>query len=197
MPVYYDNLTTNDLDKMIELFEKYLNSGTGVGSYLEKTLEKKDTIACKCENESGLILGFVMYSVGIALSGSHKNICEKVKFISNGAHTYTGDALTVREEYRKSGIAHELMKIARGKILAKSIQSGSDIFVLHELWMHVKSGYVPAEHVVRDIYPETRDVGVYPDFYQDFYKFGFICPICGSDCHCSAKLVLSRVGGKE
>ena len=197
MSIYYDVLKMDDLDKMVALFEKYLNSGTGVRAYLVKVLKKKDTIACKCEDESGLMLGFVMYSVGIALSGSHENICEKVKAISKNALTYTGDALAVRKEYRKSGVAHELMKNARAEIRKKAIHSGSDLYVLHELWMHVESGYVPADHVVKKIYPETIHIGDYPEFYQNFDQFGFVCPICGSDCHCSAKLVLSRVDGKE
>ena len=194
--IQYETLTLAELDKTVALYEKYLNYGYAVRPFLQKSLSSNGVIAFKSITDTGKITGFAIYKPGIALSYNHPGLVEKIERIANGAPIYTGDALLVVGEARGRGISRRLNELVRTELIKQANEKETDIYVLHELWIH-PDGYTPAEHVVETVYSITHDLGVYDRFYADCSKNGLICPICGPKCTCAAKLVLSIVTTEE
>ena len=195
--IRYDISTMADLDEIVALHDQYLNFGDGVRPYIEESLDSTGVIALKAIDESGNIAGLIIYTQGIALSGGHPDLCEKIKEITKSALVYTGDAFLVVREMRHLGIADALCKMALKEFKKKASDLGETVYLLHELWVYKNmEKVIPAERVVNDVYGVTHDLGIYEDFYRDFHLKGFICPICGPCCICSAKLLLCGISGK-
>ena len=178
-------ITADDLNAVVKLYEEYLNYGEGVRPHLDKVLRDPDTIALK-HTIDGEITGFYIYTKGIALSGGHNDLLEKLAKLSEGKRVYTGDAIVLKREYRRLSI----MKTGFDAMLKELRRKGAELLV-HELWVH-PNGYVPAS-VMSHVFNKNIFIGRYENFYRDFRHFGFICPICGKDCLCAADIYLCEV----
>jgi GNAT superfamily N-acetyltransferase len=194
MEIRYEVSTSADLDEIVMLHNQYLNCGDGIRLYIEKSLASEGVIALKALNEAGAIVGILIYTQGIALSNGHGEIREQITGIVKSALVYTGDAILVVHEMRRLGISDKLMEMAREQIIQKArTLRKEEVYVLHELWVYANSKDIPANRVVEKVYGVTHDLGIFEGFYVNFHKRGFICPICGERCVCSARLILSRV----
>ncbi|WRS28985.1 hypothetical protein U6B65_14915 (plasmid) [Oscillospiraceae bacterium MB08-C2-2] len=179
------HIEMDDMDELVRLHSEYINYGSGVRPHFERAIEDPFTIALKYEVE-GEIAGIMVYTKGIFFSGSHEELRQKILTITGGESCYTGDAALVRKKFRHMGVSSGLCAYSREAMLA---QGG--VYVVHELWVH-PSGKVPARRLVPR-FGETCCLGQYKDFYRDFYHYGYICPLCGKDCRCSAELYLSKM----
>jgi GNAT superfamily N-acetyltransferase len=178
-------ITLNDLTQLVELHCKYLNYGEGIRPHFESALRDEATIALKYVMD-GEILGIVIYTKGITFSGGHPELCRRVQQLTGGELTYTGDALLVREEHRGKGIPQKLYCT-----LVEELRQQKVCYTVNELWVY-PDGRIPARGVIRTL-GDALYIGHYDNFYKDFYHYGYVCPICGRDCICSADIYLCKI----
>lgn len=174
-----------DMDELVRLHDLYLNYGEGVRPHFEETLRNPDSVALKCVI-GGKIAGFAIYVKGVFLSGGHEDICASICEIAPREQIWTGDALLVLPEYRRKGLDGEMIRKANKEIWKKGGR-----YALYELWVH-PDGQVPARHTP-DVYAKKTKLGEYKDFYINFDHYGYFCPICKGECHCSAQLYLCEL----
>ena len=124
------------LDELVRLHAEYLNYGEGIHAHFEQVLSDPDTVAVKCVH-GGKMIGLDIYTRGIALSGGHPELCEKVRDMAGDTVVYTGDALLVTPEFRKHGVDGAMLAACRERL--KTLGAG---YVLYELWVH-PDGRVP------------------------------------------------------
>lgn len=175
-------MTLDDLDDLVELHGEYLNYGEGVRPHCEAVLKQEGSIALKYVID-GSIAGLIMFTEGIDLSGGHPELVQKAAAMAKGRPVYTGDAVLVRIRYRRRHIARALMDRARAEMRRRGAA-----FVLLELWV-LPDGKVPAAPLV-ETFSWAYYLGKHKNFYEDFYHYGYACPICGESCVCSAQLYL-------
>lgn len=188
----FGQLTLEDLEEVFYLYTAYLNYGGGVRPHLNAVLQNPSTIAFKSTDDAGGITGVAIYTAGISLSGGHTALHQKIAELTRDAVVYTGDALFVAEAARNRRLAHRLNQLAKAEMRARVAAQSATGYVLHELWVH-PDGNAPARRVVQSVYGISMDLGVCENFYVDFDRYGYLCPICKKNCVCSAQLVLSKL----
>ena len=192
--IEYQRATIKDLDEIEALYRKYLDNGAGLRARIEAIFKEKETFSCKAiDTETGKIIGVAVYECGLILSCGHHEICNLIyDEIGEDALIYTGEALLVETDYRDKKISYGLNEHIREHLRLYAKEQGRPVYVLHEMWVY-PNGKIPAFRVVDGIYGVYRDYGIIPDFYRDYYKCGHLCPICGENCKCSAKITISKI----
>jgi len=175
----------SDLDEFVRLHDKYLNYGEGVRPHFEKVLKDERTIAIKYMID-GEMAGATVFTVGIAFSGGHPDLCDEMDKLTGGQLTYTADALFVREKYQHLGVSQGLFSLVAEELRDRDVR-----FVVNELWIH-PDGTQPARDIIK-AFGEIAYQKEHKNFYMDFYQYGYLCPICGKDCICGAQVNLSKV----
>ena len=175
----------SDLRELVDLHAQFLNYGTGIQAHFEAVLQDPASVAVKAVL-GGKIVGLDIYTRGIALSGGHQALCERIRALTGDATVYTGDALLVVPNCRGQRLDERMLRVCR-KMMA---QRGA-AYVLYELWVH-PDGRMPAHRTV-ERYERVLELGFYRSFYVDFDHYGYLCPLCGAKCRCSARLYLCRV----
>ena len=190
----YQCVTLQDLDEVEALYRKYLDNGSSLRERIDKIFSKNSTYSCKAvDTDTGKIVGIAVYECGLILSCGHHEICEKIyDEIGKDATIYTGESLLVETEYRDKKISYGLNEHIRTKMEVLAKERGASVYVLHEMWVY-PNGKTPAFKVVNGIYGIFRDFGIIPEFYRDYYKHGHLCPICGENCKCSARITISKI----
>lgn len=174
-----------DIDEVEKLHSLYLNYGEGVRPHLEKVISDDNSICLKYVKKNQII-GIIMANKGIYLSGGHFDICKQISDMVKGEITYTGDALLILKEYRGREILKELFSELCVKLKEKSAK-----YFLSELWRY-PDNKVPAYNGLQN-FKNSFFIGTYKNFYKGFYKNGYICPLCGKNCICSADIYLSEI----
>jgi len=178
-------ITIDDIDELVRLHEEYLNYGEGIRPHFIRVLHDPDTVALKYAVD-GKMAGILIYTKGIALSGSHDDIAARLEEMCRDKVVYTGDAVLVRKEYRGMGIADILCHAMIGELRRRGAK-----LVVHEFWVY-PDGKVPAYRMCR-IYTNSVFLGRFENFYRDFHHYGYYCPICKKECICSADIYLAEV----
>ena len=75
-----------DLDELVRLHELYLNYGEGIRTHFEGVLRDPASVAVKCE-AGGRMVGLDIYTCGVALSGGHEALCNRVRALAGGARS--------------------------------------------------------------------------------------------------------------
>ncbi len=178
--LHYSEVTRDDLEAIINLYEKYLNAGTGVKEYLRRGLEQDRYVGYKCV-DGDIMVGLFSARPGIYFTYSHPELEEEIRRGWPEA-IYTGDMLAIEEEYRGRGIAHILTKGCCDIVKARG---GEHLLV--ELWVK-PNGEEPAGGVIRDMGTGVFEKKwVIPDFYSELHLHGLTCPLCGDGkCACGA-----------
>ena len=179
------HITLDDLDALVSLHDEYLNYGEGIRPHFDAILRDPENIALKY-TINGEIVGILIYTKGIELSGSHSDLVAELKNLAAGRNVYTGDAVLVTREVRSLGVADKLC----AAMLREQRRRGVEL-VVHEFWVY-PDGHVPARRMC-EAYEKRIFLGRFENFYKDFHHFGYICPICGIDCVCAAELYLAKV----
>ena len=192
--IEYQRVTLQDLDEVEALYRKYLDNGSSLRGRIDKIFEKNTTYSCKAvDTDTGKIVGIAVYECGLILSCGHHEICETIyDEIGSDAMIYTGESLLVETDYRDKKISYGLNEHIRAELAALSEQRNRPVYVLHEMWVY-PNGKTPAFKVVNGIYGIHRDFGIIPEFYRDYYKCGHLCPICGKNCKCAARITISKI----
>ena len=191
--IEYQRVTHEDLDEVEALYRKYLDNGSSLRRRIDAIFAKDSTYSCKAvDTETGKIIGVAVYECGLILSCGHHEICETIYAeIGADALVYTGESLLVETEYRDKKISYGLNEHIRADLAALAKKRGRPVYVLHEMSVY-PNGKTPAFKVVDGIYGIFHDFGVIPEFYRDYYKHGHLCPICGEDCKCAARITISK-----
>ena len=183
-----ERMTLCDLDELISLHEEYLNYGDGIRPHFETILRDPDSIALKYMLD-GKMAGLFIYTKGIALSGGHDEIRAQLEELSAGKTVYTGDAVLVKSEYRKLGIADKLCAAMIQELRRRDAE-----LAVHEFWVY-PDGYIPASRMF-EVFDTNIFIGRFVNFYRNFHHFGYICPICGKECVCAAEIYLAEIPGE-
>ncbi len=181
-------LTLDDLDTFVEMHAEFINYGDGVRPYYQKELEDEDTVAFKYVIDDK-IAGMVLFAKGLQLSGSHDDVKEKILSVIKDGSIYTGEALFVLPEYRHHRIVDLLLSAVRERLRDKKV-----VYSMRELWIH-PDGTIPAAFT-KGMLGSYIDIGTYPLYYKDFSKWGFICSLCGTNCRCSAQIMIDCIFSK-
>jgi GNAT superfamily N-acetyltransferase len=179
-------MTLDDLDALVNLHSVYLNYGDGIIPHFAKILADKETIPLKYVADDGAMGGLLIYTKGVALSGGHADLCAQIMEIVGDESIYTADAVLLQRKYRGGGISKFLYERAKKEMILRGVK-----YVLHELWV-LPDGSIPARRLPWT-FGETRDMGLFKNFYENFDHYGYYCPICKGKCTCSARLYLSKV----
>ena len=194
--IEYSQATESDIDEIEVLYRKHLDNGAALRKRLDFVCRDPSTLSCKAvDSETGKLAGLVMYTPGISFSCCYPELVKEVEDYTNDGVVYTGESIFVDDSYRGQNIAHTIEEYSRGRMEDIQKTLGKPLYALHELWVY-PNGKIPALRIVRDVFKIDHDLGIIQGFYRDYFKNGFLCPVCGENCQCSAQIVLSRIGGK-
>ena len=194
--ITYLETNENDIDEIELLYRKHLDNGTALRARLERVCRDPETLSLKAvDSETGKIVGVIMYTPGISFSCSYPRIVKKVENLAGNIPVYTGEAIFVEDEYRNRHIARNFEIKIREKIANIAKAKGTNIYVLHEMWVY-PNGKTPAYGLVSTVFNICHDFGVIPRFYRDYFKNESLCPICGENCVCSARITISEIGSE-
>ena len=178
-------MTAGDLDTLVKLHEEYINYGEGIRPHFDKLLRDPESVAMKYSLD-GEIIGIDIFMRGVMLSNDGHGIAERITQLANGKKIYTADAVLVKREHRKTGVADRLCAATLGEMRRRGVQ-----YILYELWVY-PNGYVPARRLV-EVFEKKTFLGRYENFYRDFHHFGYVCPVCGEGCVCGAEVYLAEL----
>lgn len=191
----YSQATESDIDEIEVLYRKHLDNGAALRKRLDLVCRDSKTLSCKVvDSENGRLAGLVMYTPGISFSCPYPWLIKEVEDYTADGDVYTGESIFVDDHYRGRNIAHTIEKFSRDKMTEIQSGLGKPLYVLHELWVY-PNGKTPALRIVEDVFKVSKDFGIIQGFYKEYYNNGCLCPICGQDCKCSARIVLSKIGG--
>lgn len=180
--IQYSEIEKKDLKEIINIYEKYLNSGKYIRKSIRDAFISKDFIGYKaCDGER--IIGFFTGQGGIAFTYPHPELEQEILEFAAGRKIYTPDGLYVAEEYRNKGIAAELILRMRESIRNKDVE-----LALVELWIYpdrTVPAKIPLKGIGRAVYQKKV-----PMFYHKLKEYGVKCPICGDDCKCGVLIQL-------
>ncbi len=191
--IEYLKMVPEDYDKLESLCREYLDNGSMLHDRIIEVFNDSSTISLKAvDTDTGEIVAIMIYTKGIAFSCDNEYVIKKVTDYVGDTDVYTGEAFLVKPEYRKSGIAYDMQQKMKDYLEEKKAKTGRETVLLHEMWVY-PDGKIPAYRSAKEIYGISEDLGIIEHFYKDYYKQGHLCPICGKNCVCSARITLSRI----
>ena len=183
--IEYSEIIRDDLGEVIALYEKYLNSGEYIERSMRKAFDSEEYIGYKaCDN--GRIVGFFCGQKEIEFTYPHPELEKEIRYFAGNRKLYTPDGLLILDEYRKHGIAGELIRRMKKCLLEKQIE-----LALVELWIY-PDGTIPARTPLKDIGEAVYEKRI-SMFYSRLREYGITCPICGAECKCGALIQLLEV----
>lgn len=183
--ITYSNIEEQDLDQVIALYETYLNSGDYIRNAMRTEFHTEDYLGMKaCDGDK--LVGFFSGQGGIGFTYPHPELEREIQKEAAGRKLYTPDGILVLEDYRKHGVAGELVRRMKEALLCKKVE-----LALVELWIY-PDGSVPAQNPLKGIGKAVYQKTV-PLFYKDLKKYHIKCPLCGDDCSCGALIELLEV----
>lgn len=185
--IEYSEITEADLDEMIFLYEKYLNSGKYIEDMMKREFYSPDYIGFKA-CDKGRLVGFFCGQGELGFTYPHAELEKEIRRFAAGRRLYTPDGLLILPDYRKHGIAHELISRMKDRLVENGIE-----LALVELWIY-PDGSVPAQKPLNGIGPAIYRKKV-PMFYGSIQDYGIECPICGKNCTCGALIEVLDVAG--
>jgi len=194
--IEYRKAAAGDIDEIETLYRKYLDDGASLRERIDAIFARDNTYSCVAvDTDTGRIVGLAVYENGLVLSCGHEHDAlgdSILAELGGDVLIYTGESLLVESDYRDKKISYGLNEHIRESLRSLSAETGRDVYVLHEMWVY-PNGKTPAFKVVNGIYGIHRDYGIIPNFYRNYYKHGHLCPICGENCVCSARITISKI----
>ncbi|MDO5563274.1 MAG: hypothetical protein Q4F74_06660 [Synergistaceae bacterium] len=187
MKIDYRAAEKNDFAAVMEIAETELNSGLEYDEYMRGIFDKlgngaEGVLALDAEK----LVGFAFVEEGMALSGDRTDFFDEIKADINGDKIWTGAATAVLPEYMnfKIGAALYIFTLSRLEDIGAK-------HLLLEIWVR-PDGYMPSDPHLR-IARDYTEYGVVKNFYHDASLKGYICPVCGKDCKCMAKIAVVHI----
>lgn len=185
MKLSYRTAEQGDYAKVLPLAEKELNAGIGYEEYMRRIFDGlgKDTFGIIAFNE-GELAGFVFLEKGMALTGDREDFFSEIRRDIGEEDIWTGAAYAVAEQYLNCKVGSALYIYALSHL--------EDIGAKHlllEIWVR-PDGYMPSNANLATARSYT-EYGIVQNFYAGTKNY--ICPVCGSDCICSAKIAVVHI----
>ena len=185
MTEFYE-FTASDVPEFVECYEKYLNSGVHVSENTAALFKEGKYFGMKavCDGECA---GFLTLMEGLLLTIPHPEVEKEILDLIGSRRFVTVDAFMTLPKFRGKGIGHALCE----KVNAQLLSRGIELFVV-EIWVY-PDGSSPAlgiyEQMGQCLYKKEI-----PGFYSRSSKYGIVCPVCGTECRCSADMEVIDVG---
>ena len=183
--IEYRPIKRADIPVIIELYERYLNSGEAISKQIRNCWEEGSYMGCLATS-GRKIVGLMTVRRGIAFTYPHPELEAELEWIVHGKRIANCDALLVMPEYRNAGIAHSMANNVR-----ELLQKISCDYFLAEIWIY-PDGEAPGKSTLESagklIWQKRMD-----DFYKDLSNYGMKCPLCGDHCVCGAWIDLMEL----
>lgn len=185
MEIQYIEASKADMEPIIALYEQYLDSGEHLRTILKECFEDASFIGYKAVCE-GKLVGFYFGSGLLDFSVPHPELEQELREFMRDEDCFVVGGLVVLPEFRRQGIATKLLLMVKERL----IQAGIRYFVV-EIAIE-PDGSVPS----KSLYELTGKVifgRSIPLFYQEGYRYGVVCAICGTHCRCGACIEVMEI----
>lgn len=187
MKITYRNATRGDFASVMQIAEKELNSGDGYMAYMRGIFDGlgRDTagILAFC-GES--LAGFAFAERGMALTGGRTDFFDRIRADIGDEPIWTGAATAVLPGYMNMKIGSALYIY-----LLSLLEDIGAKHLLLEIWVR-PDGYAPSNANLATAGHYT-EYGTVANFYREAGEQGYICPVCGAHCVCSAKIAVVHI----
>ena len=187
MKLRYRLAATEDREEVMKIAEAELNSGFGSEKYMDGIFAGlgRETLGIVAL-DGAKIAGFAFLERGMSLSGGRTDFFDEIRRDIGDEEIWTGAATAVLPEYQgfKVGAALYIYTLS-------ALEDIGAKHLLLEIWVR-PDGFQPSEphlHIARDY----TEYGLVPDFYKESADEGYICPVCGKDCKCSARIAVVHI----
>ena len=193
MDISYRRIRKDDFDKSVVLAKKMINSEDAFGEVIRELYEHigggvEGTIAL---NGLGDAVGLMYCVRGMELTGNRTDYFERIKNDIGGDKIWTGRLIVVDSKYQGRKISRVLNERAFSTLRGMGVKH-----LLVEIWVR-PDGYMPGVSGLH-IAPSFTDYGDVKRFYAEIPGSDrHVCPVCGEDCKCSAKIAVMHLCEKE
>ncbi|MDO5114773.1 MAG: hypothetical protein Q4D58_01610 [Synergistaceae bacterium] len=185
MKLSYRLAEKSDYEKVLPLAEKELNSGLSYEEYMRAIFDGLGESAfgiIACHGEE--LAGFAFLEKGMSLTGGREDFFNEIKKDIGEEEIWTGAAYAVTDKYMNCKVGSALYIYALSQL--------EDIGAKHlllEIWVR-PDGYMPSNANLATAGRYT-EYGIVENFYAG--AEGYICPVCGARCKCSAKIAVVHI----
>lgn len=185
--INYREAHPDDFDSVYAIASEDLNSGYAYHKYMKGLMTRlgKSTIGVIASCGTKMI-GFAFFEEDMVLTGDRKDFFSEIRRDIGTDLIWTGAAFAVINEYRSYKIGSALFLHS---MLALSNMGVKHILL--EIWIR-PDGYMPSNTNLLTAGHYT-EYGIVKDFYYESSQHGYICPVCGDNCHCSAKIAVVHI----
>lgn len=187
MKILYRQAQLQDFDAVYEIAPHSLNDGWAYHQYIKELFDGlgESTLGILAFDAECLI-GFSFFEKGMSLTGDRTDYLEEIRSDIGTDEIWTGAAYAVLDEYmgKKIGSAlllHGMMALSRINVK----------HLLLEIWIR-PNGYMPSNSNLA-VAGSYKEYGIVKDFYYESSHNGYLCPVCGSNCHCFAKIAVVNI----
>ncbi len=187
MKITYRQANAGDFEAVYAIASGELNNGQGYRDYVKGLFDRLGHGALGIlAFDRELLIGFAFLEQGMVLTGDRTDYLEEIRRDIGNDEIWSGAAFAVLDAYQG-------MKIGSALFL-HGLMALSGIGVKHlllEIWVR-PDGYMPSNTNLATAGSYT-EYGIVPDFYYDASRNGYLCPVCGDECHCSAKIAVVHI----
>ena len=174
----YSRIISDDIENIVHITLDNLTGGMAISNEMENHVKAGNYFGIKA-TENGDMKGFIAVTKGIEFTLPHPELEEELSKRFPREMVMTGDGAYVDPSCRRKGICSELVH----RMMKQMLDMGCH-YLLAELWEH-PDGVVPMKTPVELFGTPVFEKRI-PLFYKDISHYGMICPICGTNCKCSA-----------
>ena len=182
----YRPIIKEDYPQLVALTDKYVNSEQAYRDYMKSvcdTIGENSTGICALDDK-GTMVGVILCEREMHLTGGREDFFARIKEDIGSDDIWSGSIIVVEDEYRNKKIGAAL--------LIHMLSHFEDIGAKHlllEIWVR-PDGYMPSNANLATAGNYT-EYGIVKNFYAGIK--GYICPVCGTECKCSAKIAVVHI----
>ena len=181
MNISITGMTIDDVDTIVALYMKHLDGGDYIEEELRNQMARPDFIGLKAVNEKNKIVGFVMGCDLIEFTIPHHDYEKEIYNILYNKKYWVLQAFLVLPGSRHVGLGSDMILMLKEELIFKGY---TNVFI--EIWIK-PDGTCPSKHCY-DMLGKKVWSKVDLKFYEEGYKYGVVCSLCGTRCKCGAML---------
>lgn len=178
-------LNRDDIEEAIKLYDKYLGDGYLDAQTLHLFISEESGLALGSFNADGKLIAAVIAShltketdLYGAIPVEHREDCQQFLNLTEESSAVLLKSIITDAEYRKLGIASELVEGVNGWAASKNAGRVLSIGWEDQYGCHIQGT------LERQGY---KQLGRVEEFWlADSLTHGYSCPTCGHPCHCNA-----------
>ena len=184
MELEYRPATQGDYADILRITDESINSEEEYRAYIAALLERFDQSALGVVAlDRGAMIGVALCAKGMELTGGREDFFSDIRADIGDEEIWSGCVVAVAKAYRKLHIGTELQKRSFAEIRKRGGRH-----LLLEIWAH-PDGTEPSRGSLM-LAPSYTDYGVIPDFYNIPSLEAHVCQLCGTPCHCAARIAV-------